>query len=254
MSETALVEELPVLVVGAGPVGLALAVTLEHHGVPCRIVDRADTAARLSKAGAIQARTLEILDELRLAGPFLDAGVRMTRAEVWSRGDAVAALDAGGIAMESRYPFVLGLPQSTTEALLIQRLTDRGIEVERGIELGECRQDERGVTALLHHRDGSCETVRARWLAGCDGAQSTVRDAMRIPFTAADHRTKYALGDVELGWDQAPDTALLLLHERGARAAVPDRTGALADRRGLRPRPGDRPADAADAAGPPGSL
>jgi 3-(3-hydroxy-phenyl)propionate hydroxylase len=216
MSEIALVEELPVLVVGAGPVGLALAVTLEHHGVDCRIIDRSDTPARLSKAAAIQARTIEILDELRLAGRFLELGTRITAAEVWSNDELVVALSSGGLALESRYPFGLGLPQSLTEELLTERLDRRGISVERGVELGECRQDERGVTALLHQRDGSCETVRARWLAGCDGAPSTVRDAARISFIGDEHRTQYAIGDIGLDWDQSPDTAMLLLREDGA--------------------------------------
>ena len=194
MSEIALVEELPVLVVGAGPVGLALAATLEHHGVAFRIIDRSDTPARLSKAAAIHARTIEILDELRLAGRFLERGTRLSAAEVWSNDELVAALGPGGLALESRYPFGLGLPQSLTEELLAERLDHRGIAAERGVELGECRQDERGVTATLHHRDGSCETVRAHWLAGCDGALSTVREAARISFIGEELRTRVRAG------------------------------------------------------------
>ncbi len=208
-------EELPVLVVGAGPVGLALAVILEHHGVRCRIIDRADTPAGLSKAAAIQSRTLEILDELRLAGPILDVGTRITASEIRSRGDVVAAFGAGGIAMESRYPFLLGIAQSDTETLLTHRLAERGIAVERGTELGECRQDERGVTTLLRTPDGSTEIVRSRWLAGCDGATSRVRDAMRFPVDESDGSTRYAIADCALV-DVPTDVATLAVRgDRG---------------------------------------
>lgn len=220
-SESCLVEELPVLIVGAGPVGLALAVVLEHHGVAFRVIDRADTPAHLSRAGGIQARTVEIFDELRLADQFLDRGIRMTASEVRSHGEVVARLGYESLAAESRYPFVLGLPQSTTEEILTDRLASRDIDVERGVELGECAQDGDGVTATLRHPDGSCETVRTRWLAGCDGPNSTVRDALRIPFPGGDYRTSYALGDLELSWDRSPDTAMLLLEDHGSMQLYP---------------------------------
>jgi 2-polyprenyl-6-methoxyphenol hydroxylase-like FAD-dependent oxidoreductase len=215
------VEELPVLVVGAGPVGLALAVVLEHHGVACRIIDRADTPARLSKASGIQARTLEIFDELRLSGQLLDRGMRITTAEVRSHGEVTARLDYDAIASDSRYPFMLGLPQSTTEAILTERLAERGVVVERGVELGECRQRDRGVTAILRDRDGSCETVKARWIAGCDGPSSTVRAALRIPHSGDEHRTSYALGDFEASSDLPHETAMLLLEDHGAMQLLP---------------------------------
>jgi 2-polyprenyl-6-methoxyphenol hydroxylase-like FAD-dependent oxidoreductase len=215
------VEQLPVLVVGAGPVGLALAAVLDHHGVRCRIIDRADTPAPLSKAAGLQARTLEILDELHLAPAFLDQGVRLTTSEVREGGELVAAVDFRTIAAETRFPFVLGMPQATTEALLADRLRDRGIEVERGVELAEVRQDERGVNTILRDRAGSTETVACRWLAGCDGPQSTVREALRIPLEGGDLRTSYALGDVDLAWEPAPDTAMLLLQEHGSMQVFP---------------------------------
>jgi 2-polyprenyl-6-methoxyphenol hydroxylase-like FAD-dependent oxidoreductase len=215
------VEQLPVLVVGAGPVGLALATVLDHHGVRCRIVDRADAPTPLTKAAGLQARTLEILDELRLAPDFLDRGVRLTTAEVREQGALVAAVDFGEIATRSRFPFVLGIPQSTTEALLVERLRARGVEVERGVELAELRQDERGVTATLRDRDGATETVSCRWLAGCDGPQSTVRTALRIRLEGGDRRTSFALGDVDLAWDQPPDRWMLLLHEDSAMQIYP---------------------------------
>jgi 2-polyprenyl-6-methoxyphenol hydroxylase-like FAD-dependent oxidoreductase len=231
------VEEVPVLVVGAGPVGLTLALVLDHHGVRCRIIDRADTPGQLSKAGGVQARTLEILDELDLADPILEPGVRMTASEIRTHGYVIGDFRDDPIAGGSRYPFVLGLPQSTVEQVLTDRLLTRGIEVERGVELGECRQDELGMTAILRDRDGAREIVRTRWLAGCDGPNSTVREALRIPFHGDEHRTGYALADVELVWNRAPDTTMILLEDHGAMQVHPigpDRWRVAVDRGPIR--------------------
>lgn len=207
-------EELSVLVVGAGPVGLALAVVLEHHGVRFRIVDQAETASTVSKAAGIQSRTLEILDELGLADAFLELGTRTTASELWFDGRPVATFGSGGVAMASRYPFLLGLPQPATEALLTRRLAQRDISVERGVELGECRQDERGVTATLRRPDGSTEGVRCHWLAGCDGARSRVRDVLRFPTKDDPRRTSYAIADCAMTWPEPAPVARLVLDDR----------------------------------------
>ena len=237
-------EELPVLVVGAGPVGLTLAVVLDHHGVRCRIIDRSDTPGQLSKAGGIQARTLEILDELRLSEPFLEHGMRMTASEVRSHGSVIARFGPE-LATGSRYPFVLGLPQSSTEEILIERLHARGIEVERGVELGECRQDDFGVTTMLRHRNGSSEIVRTRWLAGCDGPHSTVREALRIPFPGDDSRTQLRARGCRARVGPDPRHRDAAAPGPGRHAAAPDRAGSMAGRGRLR---------AVARAGPPGAA
>ncbi len=199
------------LIVGAGPVGLALGVVLEHQGVRFRIVDRAETASTVSKTAGVQSRTLEILDELRLADGFLELGTRMTASEIWRDGELAATFGCGGVAMASRYPFVLGLVQPATEALLARRLAERDIPVERGLELGECRQDERGVTAILRRPDGSTEVVRSHWLAGCDGARSRVRDTLRFPTSDDSDRTSYAVADCALTWPEPTQVARFVL-------------------------------------------
>jgi 2-polyprenyl-6-methoxyphenol hydroxylase-like FAD-dependent oxidoreductase len=222
------VEHLPVLVVGAGPVGLATAVVLDHLGVRCRVVDRAPAPrstpgagitgappAGVAGAGAVEARTLELLAQLHLAEPFLDHGVPVRAAAVQWRGRVLTEVDHATLAPDSPFPFVLGIPDSTTAAILEHRLETRGIGVERGVTFVACTQDADSVTSTLRHADGSTETVHSRWLAGCDGPRSRVRDACGIAFDGADPPTGYALGDVELTWDESPDRALLLLDDRG---------------------------------------
>ena len=208
-------ETVPVLVVGAGPVGLACAVILEHQGVRCRIVDRAAAPSELPKASALQARTLELLDQLHLADPLLDRGIRMRASVIRHHARVLAEVDFREIAGESRHPFVLGVPQSATEAVLAHRLESRGVEVERGVTLIGCRQDPEGVTSTLRHADGRTEVVRSRWLAACDGAGSAVRDALGIPCRGDLYPTSYAMADVDLDWDEHPDRALLVLGDRG---------------------------------------
>jgi 2-polyprenyl-6-methoxyphenol hydroxylase-like FAD-dependent oxidoreductase len=128
----------------------------------------------------------------------------------------LAEIDHRALAGESPHPFLLGVPQSTTEAVLTNRLEARGIEVERGVTLVGCRQDPEGVTSTLRHSDGRTEVVRSRWVAACDGPDSSVRDTLGIPCRGDDYPTSYAVGDVELEWDEQPDRAVLVLGDRGS--------------------------------------
>jgi 2-polyprenyl-6-methoxyphenol hydroxylase-like FAD-dependent oxidoreductase len=134
---------------------------------------------------------------------------------VLHRGRVLAEVDHAALAPASPFPFVLGVPQSTTEAVLTERLGTRGITVERGVELTACEQDADTVTARLRHPDGRIETLRSRWLAACDGSESRVRDALGIEVRGGSYPTSYALGDVDLAWDEPPDRAALLLGEHG---------------------------------------
>ena len=93
----------------------------------------------------------------------------------WRRSPSVKASTA-------RSPFPLLLPQSRTEALLTERLTELGVAIERNVELVSLAQDASGVTANLRHADGRTEAVRTKYLAGCDGARSSVRQALEIVF------------------------------------------------------------------------
>src|SRR3954465_10370469 len=125
--------EVDVLVVGAGPVGLMLASELRRHGASCRIVDRAAAPTDKSKAVILHARTIEHLDQLALEREFIERGTALHGVSFFQGGRRLAQLRFDRI--DSRYPFVLDVPQSTTERLLGDRLKAVGGEVEREVEL-----------------------------------------------------------------------------------------------------------------------
>ena len=197
---------LDALVVGAGPVGLLLACELRRHGASCRIVDRSPARTDESKAVIIHARTIEHLDHLGLEQEFIGRGTLVHRVSFFQGGRRLAQLHFDRI--DSRYRFVLDLPQSTTEQLLDEKLQSLGGAVEREVELVGVEREPDGVTATLRHADGRLERTWARYLAGCDGSHSTVRDLMDTSFDGSSYEEEWILADVKVESPPfAPDEA-----------------------------------------------
>lgn len=186
----------PVLVAGAGPVGLTLAVELARYGVPVRIIDRALARSDKSKALAVWPRTLELLERAGCAADFVAAGVRCPAANIFAGTERVARVAFGEVA--SPYPFALLLPQSETERLLESRLSSLGITVERGTTLEELVDDGEAVACRLQRTDGTTERARAPWLVGCDGAHSTVRQALGLDFAGVTLPQSFVLADIHV--------------------------------------------------------
>lgn len=183
-----------VLVVGAGPTGLAMAAELARQGVPCEIIDKAATPTDKSKAIAIQARTLEVLSLMQLADEFVAAGHKVHAANIYSEGKRVVHLSFGEL--DSPYPYLLMLAQPETERILTDRLRQLGISVQRGVELISLSQDTEKVTVELRHADGSTERGRVDWVVACDGPHSTIRNALGIPFAGHSYEQVFVLADV----------------------------------------------------------
>jgi 2-polyprenyl-6-methoxyphenol hydroxylase-like FAD-dependent oxidoreductase len=197
---------LDALVVGAGPVGLLLACELRRHGTSCRIIDRAPAPTDKSKAVIIHARTIEHLDHLGIEQEFIDRGTLVHRASFFEGGRRLAQLHFDRV--DSRYPFVLDIPQSTTEQLLGERLRALGGEVEREVELVGFNQEAEGATGILEHANGKVERTRARYLVGCDGAHSTVRELTATSFEGSSYEEEWILADVKVESPPfAPDEA-----------------------------------------------
>ncbi|MGV9499578.1 FAD-dependent monooxygenase [Streptomyces sp. NPDC003642] len=188
---------LDVLVVGAGPTGLALATQLRAYDTPFRIVDRSLDRARESRAPAIQPRTLEALAGHGIADDLVGRGSTTVRLRLHLRGRVlpVPLFDVG--CDDTPYPFLLFLPQSETEAVLSARLAERDVTVERGTELVGARPEGAYVTCRLRRADGAEETVRARYVVGCDGAHSTVRTRAGIAFEGYAYPQTFLLADLE---------------------------------------------------------
>lgn len=190
---------LDALIVGAGPTGLTLAAGLARFGVPFRVVDRAVDRVHESRALGVQARSLEVLQSLGLGEELARRGNPSARLVLHldHRRTAEARLGDFGVA-DTRFPFILFVSQAETEAVLGGYLASAGVTIERGVELLDATPEPDNVRCLLRHGDGLEEEVRARYLAGCDGAHSTVRKAAGIPFEGDAYLQDFMLGDVEV--------------------------------------------------------
>ena len=133
-----------VLVVGAGPTGLAMAAELARHGVQCRVIDKARAPSDKSKAIVVQARTLELLSLMQLADEFVTAGHPVHAANIYSNGKRIVHLRFDDL--DSPHPYLLVLAQSETERILADRLRQLGVAVERGVELLSLSQDAEKAT------------------------------------------------------------------------------------------------------------
>ena len=182
--------------VGAGPAGLMLASELRRHGATCRIVDRAPAPTDKSKAVIVHARTMEHLDHLALEQEFIDRGAPVHGVSFFEGGRRLAQLHFDRV--DSHYPFVLDIPQSTTEQLLGDHLQALGGEVEREVELVGFEPEADGVVCALQHGDGQLEKARARYLCGCDGSHSRVRELTGIAFEGSSYEQEWILADVKI--------------------------------------------------------
>lgn len=194
---------LPILVVGAGPTGLMVANELVRHGVVPRIIDRSAVPATTSRALVVQPRTLEIFDDIGVIDEAIAAGnaVRnLTLTFATRTVDLDITGQLTGPQNHTAYPALRTLSQHDTERILTERLSGQGVKVERGRALTDLTQDGEAVTVSLRGEDGSIETMRCRWVIGCDGAHSAVRKAVDIPFSGSTYRDEFIMADAELDW------------------------------------------------------
>jgi 2-polyprenyl-6-methoxyphenol hydroxylase-like FAD-dependent oxidoreductase len=229
-----------VLVVGAGPVGLFMAAELSRHGVSCRIVDKNDGPTHDTRAAAIQARTLEILESLGLADEFVQAG-NISHAKATYTSDYKLIKYLTFDELDSAFPFVLQLPQSQTERLLAGYLARLGTEVERRVELVAFEQDEDGVRATLQSPDGRQETANVSYLIACDGAHSSVRHALGVSFSGDDYPTDLISADVQVDWKLPRDEQLSFFAAEGMLTIFPLPRGRAAIVADIGPAQGDHP-------------
>ena len=188
-----------VLIVGAGPTGLVLALWLTRQGVPVRIIDKDAGPGETSRAMAVQARTLELYRQLDLAADVVAAGSPNPSFNLWVGGKRRAHVkfaEAGGDF--TPYPFVLVYPQDEHERLLVERLQRMGVEVERRTELLDFADDGERVLATLRRPDGAEELVEAEFLAGCDGANSLVRHGIGATFAGGTYPQVFYVADVAI--------------------------------------------------------
>jgi 2-polyprenyl-6-methoxyphenol hydroxylase-like FAD-dependent oxidoreductase len=187
-----------VLVIGAGPTGLVLALWLTRLGVKVRIIDKAAEPGTTSRALAVQARTLELYRQLDLAEAVVARGQQVPAVNLWVRGEAAARISFEAVGSDlTPYPFLHIFPQDQHERLLIERLQALGVTVERRTDLIGFADEENGVIAHLRGPDGREVHCTAKYIAGCDGARSTVRETIATRFPGGTYRQVFYVADVE---------------------------------------------------------
>lgn len=195
-SKNDLKNETDVLIVGAGPTGLMMACQLAFHGVNCRIIDKKNRQTNYSGALLIQARTLELLDQLGLAEKALQKGQIAEKVSLIHNGKLTLELDIGNMGLgASKFPFILMLTQTYTEELLIEYLDKLGIHVERNTTLIEFSQNEQTIQSQLLNAEEKTEIVRSKYLIGSDGSYSHVRELLNISWHGKTTNTPLFVAD-----------------------------------------------------------
>ncbi|MGC1458506.1 MAG: FAD-dependent oxidoreductase [Steroidobacteraceae bacterium] len=186
-----------VLIVGAGPTGLVLALWLAKQGITVRIIDRTQGPGTTSRALAVQARTLELYRQLDLTDEVLQHGHQVAAINLWVKGRRKTRVSFTniGAGLTAYGPFVY--PQDEHEQLLIEHLAACGVAVERHTELLSFTQGDEQVTAVLRAADGREQTCEAAYLAGCDGARSIVRQNIGADFPGGTYKQVFYVADVE---------------------------------------------------------
>lgn len=187
-----------VLIAGAGPTGLFLALWLTRLGVRVLIADPRRGPVRETRAIAVQARTLEFYDQLGLGEQALARGRHFDRLNLFVGGDLRGSVRLRGVGDGlTPHPYLYILTQDENEAMLASHLGALGVQVDWETEVTGFTQDGDGVTATLE-RDGRERTVRASFVAGCDGARSTVRHAMNVPLSGGTYEQRFYVADITL--------------------------------------------------------
>jgi 2-polyprenyl-6-methoxyphenol hydroxylase-like FAD-dependent oxidoreductase len=193
------VTETDVLIAGAGPTGLVLAIWLARLGVRVRIVDPTAEPGTTSRALVVQARTLEFYRQVGLADAVIERGLEFAAVNIWAAGRKAARVPVGRLGEGlSPYSSLWIFAQDQHERLLIDRLAGGGVEVERRTELLGFEESGDRIRARIRRPDGSEEICEAAYLAGCDGAHSAVRRIIDAGFPGGTYSELFYVADVRL--------------------------------------------------------
>jgi 2-polyprenyl-6-methoxyphenol hydroxylase-like FAD-dependent oxidoreductase len=212
-----------VIIIGAGPTGLALACQLTRYGVDFVIVDKTEGVTPYSKALGVHARTLEIYEQIDLAEKAVAQGTVAGRVRMLeSGGEVVGEVDLSNVGEGlSPYPYMLVLEQSRNEQLMYDWLKSHGRDVLWQTELGTFSQAATTVTAQAKNSSGESQTIEGKYLAGCDGPKSLVRHALGLNFEGSTFGRLFYVADVRIDWKFSHDALTVCIAPHGVVAFFP---------------------------------
>jgi 2-polyprenyl-6-methoxyphenol hydroxylase-like FAD-dependent oxidoreductase len=208
-----------VLIVGAGPTGLTTAIEMKRRGIPCRVIEKLPEPSDKSKALAIHARSLEMLENMGVVKQLIDAGIKAFGFTMYTGKQRLMSFSTAEL--DAPFPFILMIPQQETERVLREHFEKLGGKIERAVELTALQQDKNEVTVQLKHADGKEETFKTPWVLACDGSHSTVRKQLGLKFEGAAYEERFALGDVDIESDLREDEVTTYFHQDGPMVFFP---------------------------------
>lgn len=210
--------ETDVLIVGAGPTGLALATMLARSGVTPVIVDKRATGQNTSRAAVIHAHTLEVMEQLGVSERLANEGLKLATFSIRDRDRVLVRLRFD--TLPTRYAYLLMLPQNLTEKILAEGLTEARGAVRRGWTVEALVETPDGVRASVASGDRN-QTIHARYVVGADGMNSLVRETAGIGFSGASYEESFVLADVEMTWSHGRDEVMLFFSAAGLVVVAP---------------------------------
>lgn len=208
-----------VLIVGAGPTGLTLAVELQRRGVPHRLIDRAPELHGQSRATDIQARTLELFHNIGVLDEVLAAGVSRKAGTIYANGRTLVRIEYADA--DTPFNFALGLVQHETQRILSSHHEQLGGQLEWGVRLTQLRQRGDCVTATLLDANGDLQEQDFDYVIGCDGVHSVVRRSLGIPFEGSTFEEDFFIVDVELESELPNDEITIVATAAGMAIVLP---------------------------------
>ena len=211
-------KEHDVVIVGAGPTGLALGAELKRLEISSLILDRLEAGANTSRAAVVHARTLEVLEPLGVTPELIQEGIIVPIFRVRDRNRILTSISFAEL--NTKYPFTLMCPQNRTEMILLQRLQSLGGAVQRPCDVVAVRPGEQDVQ--VQFKSGAeLKTVLTKWVVGCDGMHSLVREQASIPFIGGDYEESFVLADVEMDWPLDREEVSLFFSGQGLVVVAP---------------------------------
>jgi len=214
-------QQVDVLIIGAGPTGLMMALECARYGLSCSIIDNGSRELfDISRAVSIQPRTLEIFSQIGLIDHFLTQGIKIQGANPIYHQNFLAHFSFSSL--RSPYPFILSLEQQKTEKILEDKATSFGIITERGWNCIKIQEMPSSVVVTLQNVETKEEKFcKASYVVGCDGAHSFVRKYLDLPFVGKTFKTTFALADVRVHWEYNHEELMVFLGQEGILAAIP---------------------------------